>query len=76
MGKEVEYLALYSNGTVTKYTIVPVTKKIANRADLESIFTANASGLKPGVYVLTADIDMGDKTWDNNKNRYYEYFPN
>ena len=37
MGKEVEYLALYSNGTVTKYTIVPVTKKIANRADLESI---------------------------------------
>ena len=72
MGKEVEYLALYSNGTVTKYTIVPVTKKIANRADLESIFTANANGLIPGVYVLTADIDMSDKTWDNNKNRYLD----
>ena len=70
MGKEVEYLALYSNGTVTKYTIVPVTKKIANRADLESIFTAGAYGLKPGVYVLTADIDMGDKTWNNNTERY------
>ena len=70
MGKEVEYLALYSNGTVTKYTIVPVTKKIANGTDLETIFTANATGLKPGVYVLTADIDMGDRTWDNNKNRY------
>ena len=70
MGKEVEYLALYSNGTVTKYTIVPVTKKIANRNDLETIFTANESGLKAGVYVLTADIDMSDKTWDNNIKRY------
>ena len=70
LGKEVEYLALYSNGTVTKYTIVPVTKKIANRTDLEKIFTAGGSGLKPGVYVLTADIDMSEKTWNNNINRY------
>ena len=71
LGKELEYLALYANGTAAKYTVVPVTKAIATRADLESVFGAStATGIKAGYYVLTADIDMSASTWNNNSSRY------
>lgn len=68
-GKELEYLALYANGTAAKYTVVPVTKAIATRADLESVFNGTAA-IKAGYYVLTDDIDMSASTWSYNTSRY------
>lgn len=70
LGKELEYLALYANGTVAKYTVVPVTKAIATRADLEGVFNSGSGGIKAGYYVLTDDIDMSESTWNNNSGRY------
>ena len=65
MGQELEYLALYENGTVTKYTIVPVTKKIGSVSDLQKAVPTTSS-LSVGVFVLTADIDMKNVTWNSS----------
>ena len=64
MGQELEYLALYENGTVTKYTIVPVTKKIGSVSDLQK--AVPTTSLSVGVFVLTADIDMENVTWNSS----------
>ena len=69
LGKELEYLALYANGTAAKYTVMPVTKAIATRKDLEDVFN-KGNGIKSGYYVLTDDIDMSKSTWSNNASRY------
>ena len=65
MGQELEYLALYENGTVTKYTIVPVTMKIGSVSDLQKAVPTTSS-LSVGVFVLTADIDMKNVTWNSS----------
>ena len=69
LGKELEYLALYANGTAAKYTVMPVTQAIATRADLEGVFNDTVS-IKAGYYVLTDDIDMSASIWSYNASRY------